>query len=87
MAQLADRRAETKPPAKRRHPEGQPTPGSVRSCQMAHFYFHTRDGDRLIMDEEGLDLKDLDTARVEALKAARDMLLDARSTDGMSSIS
>jgi 1-acyl-sn-glycerol-3-phosphate acyltransferase len=44
---------------------------------MARFYFHLRDGDKLVLDPEGTDLPDLDAAKREALLAARDILSDA----------
>ncbi len=44
---------------------------------MPHFYFHIRDGERIIADEEGLDLEDFDAARLEARAGALSMLQDA----------
>jgi hypothetical protein len=44
---------------------------------MARFYFHLRDGDKLVQDPEGLDLPDVDAAKREALLAARDILSHA----------
>jgi hypothetical protein len=35
---------------------------------MARFYFHLRAGDRLISDEEGMDLPDVSAARREAVR-------------------
>ena len=37
---------------------------------MAHLYFHIPDRDKLIVDEEGLELRDLATAHLEAIKAS-----------------
>ncbi|GAA0571087.1 hypothetical protein GCM10009416_07110 [Craurococcus roseus] len=48
---------------------------------MPTFYFHVRDGDRLIEDPEGVDLPDLDAARAEAATAARQIRADALKTD------
>ena len=41
---------------------------------MPRFYFNIRDGDALIEDPDGSDLRDLDVARAEALAAAREIL-------------
>ena len=47
---------------------------------MPTFFFHVRDGGRLIEDPEGADLPDLDAARAEAATAARQLRADALST-------
>lgn len=44
---------------------------------MPRFYFHIRDHDRLIRDEDGLELEDEDAALREAKAGALDMLDDA----------
>jgi hypothetical protein len=44
---------------------------------MGRFYFHLRSGEKVIADEEGSDLPDVATARLEALAAARYILADA----------
>jgi hypothetical protein len=44
---------------------------------MGRFYFHLKDGDKLIEDPEGADLPDLDAARREALLAACELLSEA----------
>jgi hypothetical protein len=44
---------------------------------MARFYFHLRDGDKLVPDPDGSDLPDVEAAKREALLAARDILSDA----------
>jgi hypothetical protein len=44
---------------------------------MGRFYFHLRQGDELIPDEEGQDLPDLSDAVHEALVAARELLANA----------
>jgi hypothetical protein len=41
---------------------------------MPHFYLHLRDGDRLIEDQEGSELPDLDAARQQAMAGAREIL-------------
>jgi len=41
---------------------------------MPRFYFHIRDGERLIKDPEGSELSDLESARAEALVGARELL-------------
>ena len=38
---------------------------------MPRFFFHVREGDRLIPDLDGADLPDLDTARTAAVVALR----------------
>ena len=38
---------------------------------MSRYFFHIRDGERLIEDPEGTDLPDLAAARDEAVLAAR----------------
>ncbi|MCV9967800.1 hypothetical protein OIU34_39005 [Pararhizobium sp. BT-229] len=42
---------------------------------MAHYYFHL-DGDKFDEDIEGVDLPDLDAARREALRTAREMMIE-----------
>ena len=44
---------------------------------MRRFYINIRDGGRIIQDEEGIDLPDVEAAKTEALNCARDMLADA----------
>lgn len=41
---------------------------------MPRFYFHIRSSDSFIRDPDGTDLPDLDAARSEAEKSARDLL-------------
>lgn len=43
---------------------------------MPRYYFHTRDGDRLIKDPEGRELRNVTLARDEAVLAARKVLAD-----------
>jgi hypothetical protein len=47
---------------------------------MGRFYFHVRDGDQLIPDDEGQDLPDVSEALREALLAAREILAEAIKT-------
>ena len=44
---------------------------------MGRFYFHLRDGDELLPDDEGADLPDFSAARREAVLAAREFLAEA----------
>jgi hypothetical protein len=44
---------------------------------MARFYFHVREGEELIPDDEGVDLPDVSAARQEAVLAAREILAEA----------
>lgn len=43
---------------------------------MAMYYFHLRDGEHFVPDETGMDLTDMQAARVEAVRSARDILAD-----------
>ena len=52
---------------------------------MGRFYFHLRQDDELIRDEEGTDLPDISAARHEAVLAARELLAEAIK-DGKSNI-
>jgi hypothetical protein len=40
------------------------------------YYFHIRDGNELIRDEEGTELPDPAAAKAEALASARDLAMD-----------
>jgi hypothetical protein len=44
---------------------------------MSRYYFHIRDGDSLIHDDEGMECRDLAAAMEEALFTARDLALTA----------
>lgn len=44
---------------------------------MARYYFHIRDGDKLIEDLEGQDVGDEEAIRAEALASAREMLAES----------
>jgi hypothetical protein len=44
---------------------------------MVHFYFHIREGDELIADDQGQDLPDVSAARREAVLCAREILAAA----------
>ena len=39
---------------------------------MSIFYFHLRDGDRMVEDPDGAELPDLDAARAKAATAIRE---------------
>jgi hypothetical protein len=41
---------------------------------MVRLYFHIREGERLSKDPEGAEYKDLETARAEAVRSARELL-------------
>jgi len=43
---------------------------------MPLYYFHVRKGDRLLTDDEGMELRDVEEAKVEARRAAGEMLRD-----------
>lgn len=43
---------------------------------MTKFFFHTRNGNDYTEDQEGTDLPDLDSARHEAILAAREMMAE-----------
>ena len=47
---------------------------------MARYYFHIRDHERLIVDEEGLELESLEDAIAEARRDASSMLTDGRAS-------
>jgi hypothetical protein len=40
---------------------------------MGRFYFHLKDGDNLVPDEEGIELPDVAAAKREALLTAREL--------------
>ena len=43
---------------------------------MTRYYFDTSDGDRLVPDEEGMELDNLEAARMEAQRGIADMAGD-----------
>ena len=43
---------------------------------MPQYFFHIRDGETLIQDEEGAFFEDFETARSEAYSSARDLAAD-----------
>ncbi|WP_312408302.1 DUF6894 family protein [Rhizobium sp.] len=55
---------------------------------MIRLYFHIREGDRLSKDPEGADFQDVQTARTEAVRSARELLsqrvLNGEEIDGQS---
>jgi Domain of unknown function (DUF6894) len=44
---------------------------------MPRFYFHMRQGARLVIDEEGMELPSQGHARAQALQSARELWADA----------
>jgi hypothetical protein len=44
--------------------------------RVPRFYFHLRDGDDLIEDQEGILLPDMDAVREEAFASAREILAE-----------
>jgi hypothetical protein len=52
---------------------------------VGRFYFHLRQDDELIRDEEGIDLPDISAAHHEAVLSARELLAEAIK-DGRSNI-
>ena len=40
---------------------------------MPRYYFHIRDGDTLVFDDEGCELADWEAIKNEALRSARDL--------------
>ena len=44
---------------------------------MGRFFFHLKDGDELILDDDGTELPDIAAAKREALLTARGVLADA----------
>ena len=44
---------------------------------MGRFYFHLKDGDELIHDDEGIELPNVEAATREALLSARELLANA----------
>ena len=55
----------------------QPVEASTTFPNMARYYFHIRDHDRLIVDDEGLDLPGDAEAFAEAECSAGDLIADA----------
>jgi hypothetical protein len=43
---------------------------------MPRYYFHLYDGPDVVPDDTGMDLADIQEARIEAIKSARDILAD-----------
>jgi hypothetical protein len=44
---------------------------------MGRYYFHLKDGDEIVPDEDGTELPDVSAATREALQSARELLADA----------
>jgi hypothetical protein len=49
---------------------------AVRVIAMPRYFFHIRDRGRMIADEEGIDLPDMETEKDECQKAIRSVLED-----------
>ena len=47
---------------------------------MARFYFHLKDGEELLTDDDGVDLPDVSHAKHEAIQSARELLAEAIKT-------
>jgi len=45
---------------------------------MTRYFFHIRDGDSLVLDEDGCELPNLAAAKREALQSAGDLLRQAK---------
>ena len=50
---------------------------SDRQREMSLLYFHIKEGDEVLLDEEGSDHPDLEAARAEAIEAIRQIVGDA----------
>ena len=48
---------------------------------MTRFFFHAKDHDRLIKDNEGLEFRDSETATAQCLVAAREILEESNWRD------
>ncbi len=46
-----------------------------RSDAMPRYFFHVRENEGIVEDEEGLDFPDLGAARADALEAAREIMV------------
>ena len=53
----------------------------IMEAVMGRFYFHLRQGDQLLADDEGVDLPDFATAQREALDAAWELFVEAIQSD------
>ena len=53
----------------------------IMEAVMGRFYFHLRQGDQLLLDDEGVDLPDFATAQSEALAAAWELYAEAIKSD------
>jgi hypothetical protein len=53
----------------------------IMEAVMGRFYFHLRQGDQLLADDEGVDLPDFATAQREALDAAWELFAEAIQSD------
>ena len=54
----------------------------LESAALATYYFDFRDGDELIVDEEGMELVGIDAAQNEAARSLGGIAWDAMRSDG-----
>ena len=50
---------------------------SNRQREMSLYFFHIKEGDEVLHDEEGVDHPDLEAARAEAIESIRQIVGDA----------
>ncbi|MCK1518350.1 hypothetical protein IVB22_38915 [Bradyrhizobium sp. 190] len=50
---------------------------------MAIYYFDVRDGDELVVDEEGMELRDIGAAQDEAARSLAGIAWDGMRSDGV----
>jgi hypothetical protein len=55
---------------------GEPLPFRGQEEDMPRYYFHIRDGENRVEDEEGTEVPDLEAAKSEARASARDLAID-----------
>jgi hypothetical protein len=49
---------------------------SGKTSRMPRYYFHIRDGDTVIRDDEGTELPDFEAAQFEARMCARELIVE-----------
>jgi hypothetical protein len=50
---------------------------------MPRYYFHIRQGDKTIQDDEGMECANLEAVREEALQSAREIMSEALRSGGL----
>jgi hypothetical protein len=55
---------------------------NMESADMAHYYFDLRDGEELVVDEEGMELRNMRAVQDEAARALAGFAWDAMRLDG-----